>query len=490
MENSTNTQKAVKGISSQTLVTIILGILEVVTFSIMSRLLSKEDFGYYAAISAVVVVFASFSDTGIGAAIIQRKQLDKRYIDNAFTLSLILGAIVMFVLLILSGTISLLVADNSMQTPLMLMSITLLLNCLISVNVSVMYRNLQFIKVGIVHIVSLVLTSVVAIVLAFYGYGYYAILTKAIMTSICTFILSLMLCRTHYSLRLDMQTSKSIFSFSGWLMASVIFRNFAQQVDRLMMPNLLSVSALGAYNRPKDFVNQISSKINSIFDIALFPVLSTVQNDILRLSNAFRRSFFLLNLFSALLAFGFIFNSDLIIRLFFGEEWLYLRNIFCVFSVAVIFNVDGRLADCYLRSMALTRQQFYFRVIETVLKVMMVLIGSIWGMIGIAISIVAADATMKMFKVSYVAFRINIGFKMLFLDFIYSLRFLILLLPINFFAVKIFPRTLQGCLIVLMVFMISTILIFFGTPTFVGDRYKDEVWTKVIGFFNRNSIIC
>ena len=89
-----NTSKAIKGMSSQTLVTIVLGVVEIVAFSIMSRLLTQEDFGYYAAITAVTVVFASFSETGIGAAIIQRKEINQRYIDNAFTLSFIFGAII------------------------------------------------------------------------------------------------------------------------------------------------------------------------------------------------------------------------------------------------------------------------------------------------------------------------------------------------------------------------------------------------------------
>ena len=73
--SESNTSKAVRGMSSQTLVTLILGIVEIVSFSIMSRLLSQSDFGYYAAISAITIVFTSFSETGIGSAIIQRKEI-------------------------------------------------------------------------------------------------------------------------------------------------------------------------------------------------------------------------------------------------------------------------------------------------------------------------------------------------------------------------------------------------------------------------------
>ena len=91
IDQESNTSKAVKGMSSQTLVTVLTGVVEVVSFSIMSRLLTKEDFGYYAAISAVLAIFKSLSETGIGSAIIQRKKPDSKFINNAFTINLFFG---------------------------------------------------------------------------------------------------------------------------------------------------------------------------------------------------------------------------------------------------------------------------------------------------------------------------------------------------------------------------------------------------------------
>ena len=103
---SSNTQKAVKGLSSQTIVTIAFGVVEIVSFSIMSRLLTKEDFGLFAAVSAIIVVFSSISEAGLGAAIVQRKNLDKRFTNNVFSLSLIMGLVLTLLLVFLSGVLS------------------------------------------------------------------------------------------------------------------------------------------------------------------------------------------------------------------------------------------------------------------------------------------------------------------------------------------------------------------------------------------------
>ena len=480
--NESNTSKTIKGMSSQTLVTVVLGVVEIVSFSIMSRLLTQEDFGYYAAITAITSVFSSFSETGIGSAIVQQKNLTKRYIDNAFTISLLFGGIISLLLLVLAGPLSRSVADESMKVPLMLMSGTLLLHCLTSVNTSIMHRRLQFLRLGSIRLFSLVVTTLVAIVLAYKGYGYYAILTRAILTSIITYFVTLYFCKTHFGFALDGQTFKRIFSFSGWLMASVLFRNLAHQVDRLLMPRLLSVTSLGAYNRPKDFVEQISTKVSGIFDSALFPVLSGIQDNHNALNSAYRRSMYVMNMFSLLLSMAFMFNSDFLIRVFFGEQWLHLRPVMMVISISILFNFDGRLADCYLRSLGMTKQQFFFRVFEAVLNVVGVLIGFHWDILGVAISVMTTNAITKSVKILYVGHKVNM--KPLQTTFIIfsSWRYALVLLPICLVAFILLPYSWLGDVLMAIVFISSTAALFLLTPHLVGQQYVDEVYSRVMSF--------
>ena len=100
MADNTIQRKVYKGISSQTIITIVMGVLEISVFAIMSRLLSQEDFGYYAVILAVVGVFHCFTEAGLGSAVIQKQNASKEYISTALGLSAILG--VLFTVLLLA----------------------------------------------------------------------------------------------------------------------------------------------------------------------------------------------------------------------------------------------------------------------------------------------------------------------------------------------------------------------------------------------------
>lgn len=479
---TTNTSKVIKGMSSQTIVTIGLGLVEVVSFSIMSRLLSQQDFGYFAAITAITTVFASFSETGIGSAIVQRKDINSRYINNAFTLSFIFGAFISLLLLVLAKPLSMAVADQSMMMPLMLMSVTLLCNCLISVNGSILHRQLKFLTLGLIHLISLVITTVVAIILALKGFGYYAILAKAILASVLTLFLSWYFAKTRYHFALDKETFKSIFGFSGWLMASVFFRNLAQQIDRLLMTKLISLETLGAYNRPKDFIGVISNKIAGIFDSALFPVLSQIQDNKTSMKNAYLRSVYLLNVVSSLLAVAFVFNGELIIRIFFGTEWFNILGVFQVLSIAIIFSFAARLADCYLRSLGFTKQQFFFRIFEVVTKLLGLFVGYRWGIMGIAVSVLASDTLMVLVKHFYVASKIGISFGEGLSALLRSLQGSLMIAPLLLVVVFFRAHTVEWDILIVLLTCVLVVICFLIFPSLAGREYKNEYFPQIMGF--------
>lgn len=480
MEKQTNTQKIVKGMSSQTLVTLVVGVMEMVVFSIMSRLLSKEDFGLFAAISAITVVFGSLSEAGIGSALIQKKNADKEYVNTSFTISFILGSVFSLLLISLSGILSKTIVDETLRIPLMLMSVTILCNSLTSVNTSVMYRRLEFLQVGMVNFFALLISSAVAIALAFEGMGFEAILSKAILHSLVATVLSYFMAKTKYRFQIKRKDVGSIVNFGGWLTLSVILRNFATQADKLLMSRFLSVASLGAYNRPKEFINTISTKLNGIFDTALFPILSGIQDQKDSIRNAYHTSLYYMNIFSMLMALAFIFNGGLLIRLFFGEEWLDLLPVFVILSLSLVFNIDGRLCDCFFRSLALVKYQFFIRVFEFVLTVGCLLVGFQWDIIGVAVAVLLANVTIIFIKVVVITKKIESNIGVVALKIFSAWRFTLVLIPVMIISQILLPSTMIGDVINFIIFGVIGLVIFGLTPSFVGKTYKDGAYKLII----------
>lgn len=482
MDNQPNSHNIIKGVSSQTVVTLSLGILDIISFSIMSRLLSKQDFGYYAAIIALSTIFSSLSSNGIGAAIVQRKELDRSYVYSAFTLSLVIGGIASGLLCAFSGLLSKSVADSSMQFPLILFSSTLIMSCIISVNMAILQRQLKFLRMGLINLISLVLTTVVAIILAIKGFGYYAILAKAILGSIITLLLSYYAADIKYRLYFNINKFKEIFSFSGWLMASSLFRNFANQIDRLLMSSLFSVATLGTYSRPKEFISNISDKFNSIFDTTLFPMLSTIQDDKIKMRTSYLYALNFLNILGMLLSITFFFNSELIIRIFFGEDWLYIGPLFKVLSLSSVLYINGRIGDIFLRSLALTKSQFYFRVMQLIITVILIILLYGYGITAVAIAAMLGYGIVVLLKVIYISHHIKIPLRQSLYAIFKGWYFVIYIIPIYLLSLYIYPSGLLGNLLVLLSFFLCLVMIFVVFPSSVGDNYKLIFYPKIKNF--------
>ena len=269
-------------------------------------------------------------------------------------------------------------------------------------------------------------------------------------------------------------------------MASVLFRNLSHQIDRLMMPRLLSVTALGSYNRPKDFVGQMSDKLCGIFDKALFPVLSGIQDDVKVLNSAFRRSMYVMNMFALLLAMAFMFNNELLIRIFFGEQWIHLRSVMFVVSFSVVFNFDGRLADCFLRSLAMIKQQFFFRVFEMTINIIGVIVGYRWDILGVAVSLVVTNGIAKLIKIVYTGVKVDLKPTQIVNIMLSSWRYAILLFPVYMLTYNLLPSSWMGNIIMALVFVATTAVVFIYMPRFVGKEYEKEVYAKIHSFVHSN----
>lgn len=482
MSEQSNASKVLKGVSTQSLITILSGIIEIVAFSIMSRLLSQQDFGYYAAVTAVSTIFAAFSDAGIGAAVVQRKNLDQKYIDNAFTLCLLFGLFGSLLLVACSGPAARYVADATMQVPLMLVAITLLTGTLSSVNFSIMHRKLQFLRMGIIRISALIITTIVSIALAIKGFGYYAIVAKVILYSIVTLIVSYFAAHTKYHLSFDLKAFKEIFGFGGWLQASSFFRKIADQVDRLMMSSLFSVQTLGMYSRPKEFINNMTGRLTDIFDSSLFPVLSTIQDEKGRLVKSYQLALYYLNIVGLLLTLTFMFNSELIIRIFLGSEWMNVNKLFIVLSLSGIMMINGSLGDIFLRSLAYTKQQFFLRVIQALVSILLILLAAKVGVLAVAAAYLLAYGLVVFLKMHFIAKRINYGLMDALGDILSAFKVVLYYLPAYAICMAFIPNTIEGNILKLMVFGIITILVFLVFPNCVGRKYNDEMYSRVLQF--------
>lgn len=477
---SDNKTLFLKGVSVQSVITLVMGVLELVVFAVMSRLLSKEDFGYYAALMGVVAICTSITEAGLGAAIVQKKDATRPFVSTAFTLSWLMGATGTLLMFLFAPAIARTIADHHLILPLRIMSVNIFLACIASVGKAVLMRELKFKTYGTFEVLAYVFSSILGIALAFMGFGLYAIMS----ISVCNFVLLNLILYTRSvklpKFKIEKKEVSGIFSFGGWLTLSVVVNQITQQLDKLFMPHWLSVTALGAYNRPSGFLSTITGKINGIFDTVLFPMLSKMQSDPEKVKSVFIRSIKLLNSLSSILFCLFFFNAHLIVSLFFGEKWIELVPVFQIISIYVIFNIDNRLVDCFFRSLGFVKLGYYLRVLAAVITFSLLFLGCKYELKGAAVALVTANIVTVNVKVFALSNKVNVSYLKVLTSFIIACKAMILPSAFGLVFLISVPNGLVAdfALAIIMFLLIVFEFIFF--PSFVGTEYKSSIHSMLV----------
>lgn len=475
--------KVFKGAASQTIVAGILGVLGLAYFSIMSRLLTKEDFGYYAIITGITGILTEISNAGLGSAIIQKKDPGKKFIYTAFSLSFIIGFSAFVLLFTLSSALSrLLVGDLFLSVPLKIISITLLLSSLNSIGRALLMRKLKFMRYGLYEIGAFFLSSLVGIGLALMGKGVFAIIIAVVLNQFVILFVLYSTAELRPCLFLDRNYIREIISYGGWLTGCGIVRSLYNQFDKLITTRWLPVASLGAYNRPSYFVNEVGGKIFGVFDVVLFPVLSNIQDDKKKIAAAFEKSSSLLLQLSLFLASSMILASDCLIEIFFGNSWLELKPIFQILSLVLFFESFNRLTDSFFRSLGIVKKYFFVRVLVCVVSAICIILGCQFDIMGLAIGYGVSRICENIIKAVSISPYIRVDYIKMVKKFIRD-NFI----PLLLFAVLYF-LPFQGMLYSLIVtlgYLCALAVLGFLFPHIYGELFYSQIYKRMeIGISN------
>lgn len=188
-------QRAVKGIVALTGRTFILSAISLLATGFLTVFLDPSEFGIFWIVSAIVNFFAYFSDIGLAASLIQKKEKpEERDLKTTFTIQQIL--VLLILIGIFFGTpVFERVYNLSLEGKYLLYSlgISLFFSSLKTIPSVLLERELEFSKLVIPQIVETLIYSLVAVFLAWKGFGLrsftYAVVIRGFVGLVLIYIL-------------------------------------------------------------------------------------------------------------------------------------------------------------------------------------------------------------------------------------------------------------------------------------------------------------
>ena len=296
-------------------------VLRIGSLMVLARLLEPADFGIVGMVTVVTGILSLFKEFGLSLATVQRATITHEEISTMFWVNIVVGIVLALVSLVLAPFTAAFYHEPRLYLVLIVLGFGFIFNSAGVQHAALLQRQMRFIDLAIIEVLSLLISSTISIVLAIRGYGYWALVAWSVALPLAGTILTMLQSgwvpgRPHLN-----PGMKSMVRFGGIVTLNSLVVYIAYNLDKILLGRFWGVDAVGIYGRAYQLATLPTDYINGATGSIAIPVLSRLQNNPERLRSYFLKGYSLvLALTIPTTAACAIFSHELIFVVF-GAKW-------------------------------------------------------------------------------------------------------------------------------------------------------------------------
>jgi Membrane protein involved in the export of O-antigen and teichoic acid len=384
--------------------------IQVLYTSILARILTPEDFGIVAVTTVFTTFFMLFADMGVGAAVIQNKELTDEDINNIFSFTFYIAIILSALFALFSVPLSI-IFNNEVYKPIgIILSISLFFNTLNMVPNAVILKNKRFKTIGVRLVIISISSCTITVFLAKLGLKYYSIVINSVIIAFFTFLWNYSSVKICMRTRFDKSSIKKIMNFSAYQFAFSIFNYFARNLDNLLIGKFMGDTALGYYDKAYRLMLYPITNLTGIFSPVLLPILSEHQNNKKYIFVQYIKVVKLLSLVGIFFTVYCFFAAKEIVLIMFGNQWANSIDSFKLLALSVWVQIINSSSGAIFQSLGKTKLMFISGICTTTISVIAIIIGVSTNNITHVAASVTVAYNLHFFIVFFILIRYGFGY--------------------------------------------------------------------------------
>ena len=312
------------------------------------RLLSPSDYGKIAMLTIFSNLASTLQESGFMAALCNLKQPTDKDYNAVFWFNIMMGGI-LYMLLYLCAP---LIADFYNDQDLLWLSRYMFLGFLVTsfgtVQRAWLFRNMMNKQTCIIAIVSLTVSNITGILMAWMGYAFWGLATQSLLFVSCMTMMNWYYSPWRPSLHIDLRPAWNMFGFSSKLLLTNIVNVLSSNAFSFLLGKFYGAHSAGIYGNARKWDDMCSSSINGMLIGVAQPVLAQVRDNKARSKQVFRKML----RFVSFISFPCMFGIGLIAREFLlivaGEKWeesAILLSLLCIYgAIFPLLTLYGQMA--------------------------------------------------------------------------------------------------------------------------------------------------
>lgn len=299
---------------------------------VLARVLDPEVYGTIALVTVFTTIMQVFVDSGMGNALIQKKNADDLDFSSVFYFNMLMCTVLYLIIFLSAPLIAAFYELPELTSIVRVLSLILIISGVKNVQQAYVSKNMLFKKFFFATLGGTIGAAVVGIIMACLGFGVWALVAQMLFNTAIDTIILWITVKWHPKKMFSLNRLKGLFSFGWKLLVSALLDTVYNDLRQLIIGKLYTSSDLAQYNRGKQFPHLIVSNINSSIDSVLLPTMSKVQNDSGAVKSMTRRAIKTSTYIMMPIMVGLAVCAESLVSLVLTDKWLpcvpFLR-VFC-----------------------------------------------------------------------------------------------------------------------------------------------------------------
>lgn len=254
-------------------------LVQFLALPILSRLLSHEDYGLVAMAMPFVFFAMLFSDAGISLSLVRVSMTQHRVWSTCFWLSCGLGVALAASMSLLAPLAAHFLDQPKLTMVLVVLSLVLFLQSLCAVPGAAMQKEQRFRAIAALEIVACVSSLVVAVVVAKYGMGAWALVFQQITLYGIRSVLTLVVSKFRPMFVFDLRDVREHLHFGRDVMGINLAQFLSRWMDNLVIGKFLGTAATGVFAMATQFARLPLMVVSGPLQYVLYARLARVKED-------------------------------------------------------------------------------------------------------------------------------------------------------------------------------------------------------------------
>lgn len=299
---------------------------------VLARILDPSVYGTVALITVFTTIMQVFVDSGLGNALIQKKNADDIDFSTVFYTNIIFCLFLYGVMWFSAPAIAHFYRQAELVPYVRVLSLTIVVSGVKNIQQAYVSRKMLFKRFFFATLAGTIGAAVLGITMALHGAGVWAIIAQQLFNLTVDTCVLWITVRWRPIRAFSFQRLKGLFSYGWKLLVSSLLDTGYNNLRQLLIGKIYSSSDLAYYNQGDKFPSVIVTNINTSIDSVLLPAMSSEQDHKDQVKNMTRRAIKTSTYIMAPLMIGLAACSKEVVTLILTDKWLpcvpYLQ-IFC-----------------------------------------------------------------------------------------------------------------------------------------------------------------